>query len=209
MSAPLQVFNCDQGTPEWHQCRAGIPTASEFATILTKGRGGEPSKTRLTYMRRLAGERITGQVLQTWGGNEHTERGHALEAEARDMASFIRGYTPQPVGFLRRGDAGCSPDSLVGDDGLVEVKTKLPHLHIELLESGEVPTEHTPQLQGQLWISGRSWVDFVSYWPDLPIFIKRVVRDEAYIATLAAAVSSFNDELNDMVERIRNYQEAA
>ncbi|HBG30742.1 MAG TPA: hypothetical protein DDW98_08955, partial [Gammaproteobacteria bacterium] len=103
---------------------------------MAKGRGGGDSKTRKTYMRKLIGERITGEVGQLWAGNAHTERGHTMEPEARDLYAFLRDVTPQRVGFLRRGPIGCSPDSFVGDDGLLEVKTKLPHLQIEVLEDG-------------------------------------------------------------------------
>lgn len=206
---PLEIFNCEQGTPEWHACRAGIPTASEFATVMAKGRGGGDSKTRKTYLYKLAGERITGEVGQVWTGNAHTERGHAMEPEARDLYAFMRDTQPQQIGFMRRGPVGCSPDSLIGDDGLLEVKTKLPHLQIELLEAGELPGEHKAQVQGQLWVTGRAFVDFVSYWPRLPIFIKRIERDEKYIAELSAAVREFLSELDEVTARISAMREAA
>lgn len=208
MSA-LQIIDCEQNTPEWHQARAGIVTASEFDSVLSKGRGGEPSKTRRTYMLKLAGERLTGQVSSLWAGNAHTERGHAMEPDARRLYAFAQDRTPLPVGFMKRGNVGASPDSLIADDGLLEIKTKLPHLQLELLLADEVPSEHIAQLQGQLWVSGRAFVDFVSYWPGLPLFVKRVERDEKYIASLAGAVASFEDELQALVSRFSNMQEAA
>lgn len=204
----LQIIDVEQGTPEWYAARLGIPTASEFSTILAKGRNGAPSKERATYLRKLAGERLTGEPMWTYS-NEHMERGKAMEGEARDAYSMLTGAEPQLVGFMRRGNAGCSPDSLIGDDGLLEIKTKLAHLQISVLESGEVPSEHEAQLQGQLWISGRSWVDFTSYWPGLPPFIKRVPRDEAFIATLKVAVDDFLAELDALVARIQSYRSAA
>lgn len=205
----IEIYTVEQGTPEWHACRAGIPTASEFSTVIAKGRGGGESKTRKTYLYKLAGERLTGEVGQVWAGNAHTERGHAMEPEARDLYAFMRDAQPQQVGFLRRGPVGCSPDSLIGQDGLLEIKTKLPHLQIELLDSGELPSEHKAQVQGQLWISGRRYVDFVSYWPRLPIFITRVERDELYIAELAKSVRDFLSELDEVTARIAAMQEAA
>lgn len=199
----LEIIPCEQGSPEWHEARAGIVTASELDNVLANGRGGAPSKTRRTYMLKLAGEILTGQVGQLWAGNEHTERGHALEPEARALYAFQTDADPKLVGFMRRGRAGASPDSLLGDDGLLEIKTKLPHLQLAVLLADEVPSEHIPQLQGQLWVSGRKWVDFVSYWPGLPLFIKRVYRDEQYIEQLARAVAEFNNELDVIVARFQ------
>ncbi len=208
MSA-LEIIECEQNSPEWHAARAGIPTASEFDSVQARGRSGEPSKTRRTYMLKLAAERITGQVSPGWGGNVHTERGHALEPDARRLYAFTSDNKPQPVGFMRRGKVGASPDSLIGEDGLLEIKTKLPHLQLDLLDDGRIPSEHIAQLQGQLWVSGRSFVDFVSYWPGLPLFMQRVERDEKYIASLAVAVATFEDELAALVERFSNMKEAA
>jgi hypothetical protein len=205
----LEVFMCEQGTPEWHLCRAGIPTASEFDSVLAKGRGKEPSKTRRTYLMKCAAEILTGNVVTTWAGNEHTERGHALEPEARALYAFLNDVQPQQVGFLRLGRAGASPDSLVGSDGLLEIKTKLPHLQVEVLDAGEVPAHHLLQLQGQLWVSGRAWVDFMSYWPGLPPFIKRVERDEETIERIAAGVAAFNIELDALVSKLRPHLKAA
>ncbi len=199
----IEVFDCEQGTPEWHACRIGIPTASEFDTVLRKsGKGpGGTSKERRTYMLKLIGEQLTGQAMEGFT-NAHTERGHEMEPAARAKYAFQEGVEPVPVGFLRRGRAGASPDSLVGEDGLLEIKTKLPHLQLDVLLTGEVPTEHIPQIQGQLWVSGRKWVDFVSYWPGLPLFVKRVSRDEQYITDLALAVAKFNDELDALMKQL-------
>lgn len=108
------------------------------------------------------------------------------------------------VGFIRNDlhRAGCSPDSLIGDDGMLEIKTRAGHLQVELLLDGEVPTAHRAQLQGQLWIAERQWVDFFAYSPGLRPFLKRVYRDDLYIARIAKAVSIFNAELNLIVEQV-------
>lgn len=204
----LQIFDCEQGTPEWFQSRLGIPTASEFDTVLAKGRGGGESKTRRTYMLKLIGERLTGEPMYSYS-NDHMERGKVMEEEARDAYAFMTDAEPQRVGFLRRGDAGASPDSLIGDDGMLEIKTKLAHLQLECILGGDLPSEHKAQCQGQLWIAEREWVDFVSYWPGLPLFVKRVFRDEEYIKQLAAAVRAFNDEMAELMAKIQNYRSAA
>jgi len=202
----MQVLDVEQNSPEWMQARAGIPTASEFKTVLAKGRNGSASQGRRTYMLKLAGERITGEPAEGFT-NKHTERGHALEPEARAYYAFETDNEPALVGFILAddGDVGCSPDSLVGDNGLLEIKTALPHILIDTILKDDFPPAHKAQCQGQLWIAEREWIDLVVYWPNMPTFIKRAYRDEEYIAKLAQAVSEFNDELNEIVERVNGY----
>lgn len=201
----IEIFDFEQNSAEWHRARLGIPTASEFQTVMAQ-RGPRGGKTReylgrQTYMYKLAGERITGEPKYEYS-NAHMERGKEMEEEARDLYAMLTDLEPKRVGFIRSGDKGCSPDSLVGDVGMLEIKTKLAHLQIECLIDDELPSEHKAQCQGQLWVAEREWVDFVSYWPGLPLFAKRVYRDEEYIKALAAAVRAFNDELNEIVEKI-------
>lgn len=199
----LEIFDSiEQGTPEWYQARLGIPTASEFDTVLATGRGGGESKTRRTYLYKLAGEILTGEPMYTFQ-NDHMQRGKEMETEARDMYVFLSDHELHQVGFIRNGSKGCSPDSLIGNDGMLEIKTKLAHLQCEVLEHDEFPAEHKAQCQGQLWVAEREWVDFCSYWPKLPLFAKRAFRDEPYIKKLAAEVDRFNNELSDLVEKIR------
>jgi hypothetical protein len=197
----LEIINCAQGSPEWFKARLGIPTASEFASVMMKGRAGAESRTRQSYLYKLAGERLTGEVMETIT-TPHMERGRLMEEEARSVYRFVSGLDCETVGFLRRGRAGASPDALIGADGLLEIKTKLPHLLIEALLKGEFPPEHKAQCQGQLWIAERAWIDLAIYWPGLPIFIVRAERDEAYIRELAEAIEAFNDELDRVVTRV-------
>jgi len=201
----IQILTCEQGTEEWFLARAGIPTASCFGTVMASGRGAGESKTRAKYMRQLAGEIITGKPMEGFT-NAHMERGHAMEPEARELYAFATDTAPEQVGFIRNGQKGCSPDSLVGENGMLEIKTKLPDLLIECLERDDFPPEHRAQCQGALWVAEREWIDIVVYWPEMPVFIKRAYRDEAYIATMAEAVDKFNEELAALVERIRTYQ---
>jgi hypothetical protein len=196
----IEVFDCDQGSPEWFSCRAGIPTASKFATVLAKGEG----KTRNEYMRKLAGELLTGEPMDSYT-NAHMERGKEMEDEARNTYALIYDAEPQRVGFIRNGNKGGSPDSLIGEDGGLEIKTALPHIQIERLLRNDLPPEHRAQVQGNIWIAEREWWDFVSYWPRLPMMRVRVPRDDTYIKTLSAAVDAFNDDLHEMVERVRCY----
>lgn len=200
----MNIFTCEQGSPEWFEVRRGIPTASEFSTVLAKGRNGEESKTRKTYMLKLAGEILTHEPMESFT-NAHMERGKIMEDEARDCYCFMQDCEADRIGFIRNGDKGCSPDSLIGDKGALEIKTKLPHLQIETILKGEFPPEHKAQCQGVLWVGEREWIDIAVYWPKLPLFVKRAYRDEAYIKTLSAAIDKFNDELAEVVEKIRAY----
>jgi hypothetical protein len=199
------IHDCEQGSEEWFRVRAGMPTASEFSTVMASGRGGAESKTRRTYMLKLAGEILTGEPMESFS-NAHMERGKEMEAEARDLYAFMQDESPELVGFIVNGQKGCSPDSLCGPNGLAEIKTKLPHLQIDVLLRGEIPPEHMAQCQGALWVAEREWIDFVSYWPRLPLFVKRTYRDEEYIKTLSAAVDQFNAELAELVEKIRSHE---
>jgi len=196
----LEVFNCEQGTPEWRACRMGIPTASEFHSVLAGGQG----KVRRTYMMKLLGERLTGEPMEAFA-NAHTQRGQTLEDEARKL--YVRDrwidMRVHKVGFARRnipgvGLVGCSPDALVDDDGMIEIKTKLPHLQLEAILAKRCPPEHMAQCQGALWITGRQWLDFISYWPGLPLFITRVLPDPEYVAKLFDTVGTFNAELEEL-----------
>jgi hypothetical protein len=200
----LEIFSFEQSSPEWYEARRGIPTASEFASILSAGKGKAESKTRLTYMYKLAGEILTGEAMDS-PTTFHMERGKIMEAEARKLYSFLTDTDPQQVGFIRNGNKGASPDSLIGTDGGLEIKTKLPHLMIGLLKADELPEDHKAQVYGCMWIAERDWWDIACYWPGLPLFAKRAYRDEAYIKVLSDAVDKFNDELAATVELIRNY----
>ena len=194
----IEIFNCEQNSPAWHLARKGIATASAFGDVLAKGEG----KTRRTYLLKLAGEIITGQPMECIVSRD-MERGHAMEAEARDLYTLKTDAQLAQVGFVRNGRVGCSPDSLIGDDGGLEIKTKFPHLLIDVILKDEFPAEHKAQVQGALWVTGRQWWDVAIYWPGLPLFVKRAHRDEAYIQQMATEVERFNADLDGVVSELR------
>ena len=201
----LIVHNMEQGSAEWFAARAGKATASEFSTVLAKGEG----KTRRTYLLKLAGEILTGQPMENYT-NVHMERGKEQESDARDRYALLHmdgNAEPVNVGFLEETDTRCgaSPDALIGDLGMLEIKSALPHILIEKLIRGEFPPEHKAQTQGGLWVAKREWIDLAIHCPKLPLFVKRSHRDEKYIADLASAVAVFNIELDETVERVRRY----
>lgn len=196
----IEIVDCDQGSAEWYEARRGRPTASEFKSILAKGEG----KMRKSYMLRLAAERLTEELLESYS-NAYMDRGKAMEDEARGLYTFLATEPVARVGFIKNDVAGCSPDALIGEDGVLEIKTQRPDLLIDTLLDGRFPSEHRAQCQGALWITGRKWVDICVFWPKMPPLIRRAERDEAYIAELAAAVLEFDRDVAKTVDRIRNY----
>lgn len=201
---PIEIVDCIQGEDAWHRARLGLPTASEFATVRAKGKSGGESLTRAKYLRTLAAEIITGEPAEGYT-NGFMERGKAQEAQARRMYAFLHDAEPELVGFIRNGSKGCSPDALIGTNGLLEIKTRMGHLQVELLLSGRFPAEHVAQVQGGLWVTEREWCDLAVYSPGLPLWVGRAYRDEEYIRELSDEVDRFNEELARIVEKVRSY----
>ena len=154
----LEIIDCEQRSEEWFRARMGLVTMSEAGTVLASGRGGGESKTRRTYMLKLAGEIITGEPQENYT-NANLERGVLMEDEARNKYAFLTKAPLSRIGFIRNGQKGCSPDSLIGNDGMLEIKTSFPHLLADLILKDSFPPEHKPQCQGQLWVCEREWVD--------------------------------------------------
>jgi hypothetical protein len=211
MSA-LEIYRMEQGSPEWFEIRKGIPTASEFHTVMAKvgPRGGTSHKeyvSRSKYMRTLAAEIILGQPVEAeWGGNLHTERGKEREAEARDLYGLLNGVEPKQIGFVRNGNCGASPDSTIDTVGLLELKDAIPSVHIARLEDGTLPSEHRWQVIGELLVcEWAEWIDFMSHCRGLPPFIYRVTRDKvaAELAELREGIDRFCAELAVKVEWLK------
>ena len=195
----IEIIDVEQNTEAWKLARIGIPTASQFAAVRAKGEG----KVRRSYMMKLIGEIMTGEPCENYT-NEHMERGHTVEPDARNLYAFRMDVDPTPVGFVRNGRKGASPDSFIGDNGICEIKSKLPHLQAEVLLANRLPPEHVAQCQGLLWVCEREWLDFVSYWPRMPLFVKRVYRDEEYIKALAHEVDLFLNEMDTYLAVLRD-----
>jgi hypothetical protein len=197
------ITNVEQGTQEWLNLRLGIATASEFECLMVNGKGeGGFGVGAFTYMDTLIGERITGEAADPFSGNRHTERGHELEAVARNLYREQCEVETSDCGIILNHGAGYSPDSLVGANGLAEVKTKLPKFQVGVILQNEVPKDHIAQCQGGLWLSEREWIDFVSFWPGMPLFIKRMYRDEAYIRKLSQRMKDFYEIMDERMNRV-------
>jgi hypothetical protein len=195
-----------QYSEEHNRLRLGIPTSSNFQKIITPQ--GKPSKQWREYACVLIAERILHQKLEFYN-SPAMERGLIVEAEAADWYEFDQDVTVQRVGFITDDEhrMGCSPDRLVGDDGLLEIKAPLPHTQVEYWLSGEVGERFRPQLQGQLYISQRSWVAILCWHDVLPKVVVRVEPDEKFIAALDRELQIFNYFIERVMEKIRAVSE--
>src|SRR5258706_5293587 len=131
----VEIIECVQNSPEWYKARLGLVTCSMLKTVLASGKGGGESLTRATYMRKLAGEIITGEPMDNYVSAD-MERGKLMEDEARSYYAYACDDKLQRIGFVRNGQKGCSPDSWVGKDGMFETKSAFPHILIEKLLKG-------------------------------------------------------------------------
>lgn len=207
----------EQGSPEWHQLRAGKATASRIADILRKGRNGSVSASRERYLGELVAERLTGVVQQGFKSAD-MEWGNATEEDARNAYAFFHSATLHPVAFVDHPTlamSGASPDRLVGDDGLLEIKCPATHTHIATLRGEKIDADYQTQMQWQMACTGRAWCDFASYDPRMPqemrLHVRRVSRDEIRIAELSKEVRAFLSEVDATVAELTKLyrQEAA
>lgn len=190
----MKIVTARQLTPEWEAARVGIPTASNFAKILTPA--GKVSAQADGYMHQLVAERLLGYPVNI-EANAWMERGTITESEAVAFYELAHGIDTTPVGFITTDDgiAGCSADRLIGDDGGLELKCPSAAVHVGYLLEVE-PRRYWPQIQGALWITGRAWWDFLSYCPGLPPAEIRFARDEEFIDSLERVVRTFAERVD-------------
>lgn len=200
----MQVIkDIEQGSAEWLALRLGIVTMSELDCLLVNGKGEAGfGAGAFSYMDQLIGERITGEAAELPFMTRATERGHELEGKARDLYVSREGVQLDQASIILSHGAGYSPDAMINADGLVEIKTKLPKFQVAVILGNEVPKEHVAQCQGGLWVSEREWIDFISYWPGMPMFVKRMHRDEAMIRKIEERVKTFYELLEERMERV-------
>ena len=196
------VHNVVQGSAEWLQLRLGKPTASEFGKIITPK--GKVSTQAENYLRCLCAEILIGHPLEhlvmPW-----MDRGHQLEEEAVSFYELQTGNESVPVGFVTNdeGTIGASPDRLVGEEGELEIKCPAPQTHVGyMLFDDGVDNDYYPQVQGQLYVTGRVWADVVSYHPSMRSVIIRVERNEEYIEKMAAMLEAFVGQLKLAADRM-------
>jgi putative phage-type endonuclease len=197
----------DQGTEEWFTIRIGKVTASRVADVIAKTKTGY-SASRDNYMAQLVCERLTGQKGESFT-NAAMQHGTETEPLARAAYEALKDVLVDEVGFVPHPTiemAGASPDGLVGEDGLLEIKCPNTATHIETLISKVVPGKYNTQMQFQMACTGRQWCDFVSFDNRLPemfqLFVTRVPRDEVFIKLIESEIVQFIAELDDKINKL-------
>lgn len=197
----------EQLSQEWMDSRLGKVTASRVADVIAKTKTGY-SASRANYLAEKVCERLTGVSAKSFQ-SEAMSFGIANESEARSLYEFMRDVSVEQIAIVDHpyiAMSAASPDGLINDDGLIEIKCPNTATHIEYLLSKEVPSKYKPQMAWQMACTGRQWCDFVSYDPRLPanlqLFVVRYERDERYIAELEAEVKAFLAEVSETVKRL-------
>ena len=201
------IESMEQGTQEWLELRLGRVTASKFSEVMTNGRGGKPSATAKSYMIKLVAEILRGQPMPFFE-SDAMRWGTETEPQARAMYELKNDVDVKEVAFVELNEfVGVSPDGLVGDEGLLEIKCPNTETQIKrFLDGVGLPKEYEAQVQGQLWVTNRKWCDFVSFDPRIDVeasYIQtRVYRDEEYIAKLEEKVTAFVEEMKEMINTL-------
>lgn len=190
----------EQNTDEWYKARLGVSTASKYGAFFMSGRGAGESTTYRNYVIQTALERITGKRAETVR-TKAMDWGHETEQLAADRYEILTGAEAQACGFFYDAalQTGASPDRLVGDKGLLQIKCPEQAAHLKILKSGEVPSEYRWQMLGEIFVTGREWNDFCSFNPDFPpkaqLVVIRVHRDEELFEQLREAIELFNNRV--------------
>lgn len=201
----------EQRTEEWYQARLGKVTASKVAAVLAK----KDSATRADYLTDLVLERLTGKQ-QEFYTNEAMQWGTDTEPQARMAYEAESGNLVDELGFIDHptiANFGCSPDGVIGEDGLIEIKCPNSKTHLSTLLSKKAPSKYIPQMQTQMAVMNRQWCDFVSFDPRLPeelqLFVVRVNRDDEYIAKLEEEVTAFLEEVESTVTKLKGLKDGS
>lgn len=197
-----------QQTEEWFKARLGKVTASRVSDVIAKTKTGY-SASRAKYMTQLVLERLTGERAESysnaameWGIEQEAFARAAYEAHANVLVDQCGSFDHPSIAM-----SSASPDGLVEQDGLVEIKNLMSHNHLEILLTKTVNGDYVTQMQWQMACTGRKWCDFVSYDSRMPehlkLFVKRIERDDETIAELEKEVSKFLSELEDKVNKLK------
>lgn len=205
----MDARQLEQGSLEWKMARLGHVSASSIAAVMSKGKDNSESATRKTYKIKLVAERLTNLPQETYK-NAAMEWGNETEPFARMAYESAMNVLVDKTGFWKHETkewVGVSPDGLVGDDGLIEIKCPNTTTHLEYIFENTVPSDYRKQIQCQLWVTNRKWCDFVSYDPRLPaknqLFIKRCERDEKLIAVMEEEVDKFLNEVQVIINKFK------
>jgi len=192
----------EQGSDEWRLAKLGHVSGSNIGVVMQKGRGDAPSKTRQSFIEKIVAERYSKKLDDNGYTNEYMEWGTQTEPQARQAYEVSRETFVDKTGFWKHPSiawVGCSPDGLVGKDGLIEIKCPKTSTHLSYIWNNEVPSAYYLQMQCQMWVTNREWCDFVSFDPRVPeksrLFVKRCHRSNDTIADMELAVKVFLAEV--------------
>jgi putative phage-type endonuclease len=187
--------------------RLGMITASKMQDLMSKGRGSAPSKTAETYMMKLIAERLTGES-EPFFENAAMKWGTGTEDQARAMYELNEGVDVEEVAFIKRCDfIGISPDGLVGDAGMIEIKCPNSSTQVKRFFTEDYSSDYKAQIQAQLWVAEREYCDFLSFDPrietDASYLLKKVYRDDEYIKSMEEKTAIFIDAMQEMLTKLQ------
>lgn len=213
----MRIIPCEQGTAEWLDVRCGKITASRICDVMAvlvkaskNGKAGDAAGTAIGYSIELIAERMSGRTAEHYVSPE-MKWGRVMEEAARTEYEMEYGVLAQTVGFILHPTedfTGASPDSLIGDDGGIEIKCPKTETHIRWRMEGIVPKEHRDQMHWNMACAERSWWDFVSYDPRIPgleLFVVRMQRDDQRIAEIEQRVAKFNSTVEEMIAELSKF----
>ena len=190
----------EQRSLEWHKLRASKFTGSDFYIVM-----GKKGITRTNLILKKACERLNGYIEEETYTNKDMQRGVELEPKARLLYELKTNNKVEEIAFCELDDyTGCSPDGLIGDDGIVEIKCPKNTTYLERCITEEIPQEYIIQMQFNMYILNRKWCDFVNYnedFKDKPILIQRVARDEELIEEIKAKLEEAKQEVNEIIKK--------
>lgn len=198
--------NCEQGSEEWFNLRHGRITGSKFSDLMA----GKETAAYRNLIAEIASSNFDIEDDSDKYVSEDMERGTLLEPEAREFYSKLRGVEVQQIGFILPDNdykdwIGVSPDGLVGDNGLIEIKCPKISTHLSYISKGVLPNTYKYQVYGLLWVTGLEWLDFISYYPGLKPFIIRVFPDESEFISLESRLNGAIKDVNSLVNSYTKY----
>lgn len=199
----MRICIYEQGTEGWLRDRLGCPSGSNFSKLITAT--GKPSTSAEGYINQMIAERMMNAMAYEVTVTEWMKRGTELEPVARAYYELATDNEVVQIGFCKHDtmECGVSPDGLVGDAGLIEIKCPAPSTHVSYLRSGGLPSTYKQQVMGQLWVTEREWCDFLSFHPEMPAMMARVYRDEDYISLLAAEVEKACNKIETEYQKLK------
>jgi putative phage-type endonuclease len=198
----MKFHDVQQGGEAWHDLRRGRFTASNIPKLFM----GKTTQGYSDALYRVAMERVTGKSTESYS-NAAMMRGIQLEPMARQIYEIEKLTLVEECGFVEVDEwMGCSPDGLVGKDGMIQIKCPAFNTHIGYIVSEEVPKDYYIQMQAEMWMAGRKWNDFMSFHPDLPTLIIRLTPDEAMYKKMSEEIEIAKQKVTEIIKKIEACQ---